>query len=144
MHLESECPVTCEVVDKDAGDRGGIPVRLDGQPVVLEEFRIPPSFDPSTVSVFSVNTFGFNAEELVRLDTDWTFFEVKKEVEGRPAVQYERLINEVTFHLPTQYVRVPRTGVESRFFPVKDHEELARRQADIEALAKARGMVQAR
>lgn len=143
MHLESECAVTCEVVDKEDGDRGGIPVRLDGKPVVLEEFRIPETFDPSTVSVFSVNTFGFDAEKLVELDTDWTFFEVKKNVEGRTAIQYERLINEVTFHLETQYVRVPRTGVESRFFPVKDHEELGRRQPDIEALAKARGMVQA-
>ena len=143
MHLESECAVTCEVVDKEDGDRGGIPVRLDGQPVVLEEFRIPESFDPSTVSVFSVNTFGFDAQKLADLDTDWTFFEVKKNVEGRTAIQYERLINEVTFHLETQYVRVPRAGVESRFFPVKDHDELRRRQQDIEALAKARGMVEA-
>lgn len=143
MHLESECAVTCEVVDKDDGDRGGIPVRLDGQPVVLEEFRIPENFDPSSVSVFSVNTFGFDAQKLASLDSEWTYFEVKKNVEGRTAIQYERLINEVTFHLKTQYMRVPRTGIDSRFFPVKDHDELARRQSDIEALAKARGMVQA-
>lgn len=144
MHLESECAVTCEVVDKDDGDRGGIPVRLDGKPVVLEEFRIPSSFDPSSVSVFSVNTFGFDAQKLLDLDASWTYFEVKKNVEGKAAIQYERLINEVTFHLPTQYVRVPRTGIESRFFPVKDHDELSRRQADIEALAKARKMVQSK
>ncbi len=142
MHLESECAVTCEVVDKNDGDRGGIPVRLDGKPVVLEEFRIPESFDPATVSVFSVNTFGFDARALLDFDAEWTYFEVKKKVEGRTAIQYERLINEVTFHLPTQYVRVPRTGVESRFFPVKDHEELSRRKSDIEALAQARGMVE--
>jgi UTP--glucose-1-phosphate uridylyltransferase len=142
LHLESDCAVTCEVVDKDDGDRGGIPVRLDEKPVVLEEFRIPDSFDPSSVSVFSVNTFGFDAEKLLELNAAWTYFEVKKKVEDKTAIQYERLINEVTFHLPTQYVRVPRTGIESRFFPVKDHEELARRQADIEALAKARKMVQ--
>ncbi len=142
MHLESQCAVTCEVVDKDEGDRGGIPVRLDGKPVVLEEFRLPSSFDPTTVPVFSVNTFGFDAEKLLNLDVDWTYFEVKKNVEGRAAIQYERLINEVTFHLPTQYVRVPRTGTESRFFPVKDHDELARRKSDIEALAQARAMVE--
>lgn len=143
MHLESECAVTCEVVDKDDGDRGGIPVRLDGKPVVLEEFRLPESFDPSSVSVFSVNTFGFDAQKLASLDAEWTYFEVKKKVEDRTAIQYERLINEVTFHLKTQYVRVPRTGIESRFLPVKDHDELARRRLDIEALAQARGMVQA-
>lgn len=142
MHLESECAVTCEVVDKNEGDRGGIPVRLDKRPVVLEEFRLPESFDPTTVPVFSVNTFGFDAETLLELDAEWTYFEVKKKVEGKTAIQYERLINEVTFHLPTQYVRVPRTGVESRFFPVKDHDELSRRKSDIEALAEARGMVE--
>lgn len=141
MHLESECAVTSEVVDKDEGDRGGIPARLDGRPVVLEEFRLPPHFDPTTVSVFNINTFGFDAESLLDLKIDWTFFEVEKSVDGRKAIQYERLINEVTFHLPTQYVRVPRAGAGSRFLPVKDHDELARRKEDLHALAKARGML---
>lgn len=141
MHLESECAVTCEVVNKDDGDRGGIPARLDGKPVILEEFRLPETFDPSQVSVFNVNTFAFDARALASLSMDFTYFEVKKQVEGATAIQYERLINEVTFHLPTLYARVPRTGTESRFLPVKDYEELARRQADLDALALARGMV---
>jgi UTP--glucose-1-phosphate uridylyltransferase len=140
MQLESECAVTCEVVARD-GDRGGSPVVLDGRPVVLEDFRLPAGFDGAAVSAFSINNFGFDAERLLQLDMDWTYFEVVKNVDGQRAVQYERLINEVTFGLPTQYVRVPRAGHGSRFLPVKDHEEHALRQRDIDAIAAARGML---
>lgn len=141
LHLAHGKPVTCEVVCKEDGDRGGIPARLDGRPVILEEFRIPPSFDPRQVSVFNVNTFAFDAQALADLHMNWTYFEVKKEVDGRTAVQYERLINEVTFHLETRYLRVPRLDAASRFLPVKDHDELARRQPELKALALARGML---
>ncbi len=141
MQLESACAVTCEVVARE-GDRGGSPVLLDGRPVVLEDFRLPVGFDGAAVSAFSINNFGFDAKQLLQLDMDWTYFEVVKQVDGKHAVQYERLINEVTFGLTTRYVRVPRTGPGSRFLPVKDHEELALRQRDIDAVAAARGMLQ--
>lgn len=141
MHLESGAQASCEVVDKLGSDRGGIPIRLGQQLVVLEEFRIPSSFDPQSVPVFNVNSFAFDAKALLELEMDWTYFEVKKKAEGRTAIQYERLINEVTFQLETQYLRVPRAGSESRFLPVKDHDELAARQPDLQALARARQMI---
>lgn len=142
LHLDQRNPVTCEVVDKVGSDKGGIPVRLDGKAVVLEEFRLPESFDPANVRVFNVNSFGFDARALLALDMEWTYFQVQKKVDGRPAIQFERLINEVTFTLPTTYVRVPREGVESRFLPVKDFDELNQRRAQITQLAVARGMIQ--
>ena len=40
-HIDHGAPLTVEVVDKQEGDRGGIPVRLDDRPVVLENFRLP-------------------------------------------------------------------------------------------------------
>jgi UTP--glucose-1-phosphate uridylyltransferase len=142
LHIRRGRPVTCEVVDKEGSDRGGIPARLNGRPVILEEFRIPPTFDPQGVTVFNVNTFAFDASALQNLHMDWTYFEVKKTVDERIAVQYERLINEVTFQLDTQYLRVPRNGADSRFLPVKDHDELAQRQPELKALALARGMIE--
>jgi UTP--glucose-1-phosphate uridylyltransferase len=141
MHIDHSLPVTCEVVDKHGGDRGGIPVRLDGRPLVLEEFRIPESFDPSTVRVFNTNTFHFDAGALADLDIDWTYFVVEKVVDGRPAIQFERLINEVAAHLDTWFVRVPREGPGSRFLPVKDHDDLAAKRSAIEAVADDRGMM---
>lgn len=143
FHLDGQKAVTCEVVDKVPGDRGGIPVRLDGRPVVLEEFRLPESFDPEGVRVFNVNTFLFDAVQLRDLDLEWTYFVVSKKVDGEPVVQFERLIGEVTFALPTRYLVVPRTGAGSRFLPVKDHDELARRSEEIFTVARARGMLPA-
>lgn len=132
--------VQCEVCPK-AGDKGGIPVLAEGKLQVLEEFRLPPGFDPRTVDVFNTNTFLVRAEPIARAPLGWTYFEVEKTVDGRPAIQFERLVQEITAHLPTTYLRVPREDVESRFLPVKDHEELARRRADIGAVARARGMI---
>jgi UTP--glucose-1-phosphate uridylyltransferase len=141
LHLESGNPVTCEVVGKVGSDRGGIPVRLDGRPVILEEFRLPETFDAATVRVFNTNTFHFDASALRELAFEWTYFVVEKTVEGRKAIQFERLIGEVAEHLPTGFVRVLRDGTESRFLPVKDHAELATRRAQLEEIARSRGML---
>lgn len=142
VHVLHGRPVTCEVVDKLESDRGGIPVRHDGRTVVLEEFRIPEHFDPTQVRVFSTNTFHFDARAILAHVGPWTYFVVNKKVDGNVAIQFERLINEVTSHLDTVYLRVPRSGAESRFLPVKDNEELASRRSEIEAVAKARGMLE--
>jgi UTP--glucose-1-phosphate uridylyltransferase len=139
FHLAHGLPVTSEVVDKLGSDRGGIPARVNDKPCVLEEFRIPPSFDPATVRVFNTNVFHFDAKSLLELDMPWSFFTVTKKVDGQPVVQFERLINEVTSALPTKYLHLPRTGEKSRFLPVKDNDELAARQPEIELVAKAHG-----
>lgn len=139
FHLAHGLPVTSEVVDKLGSDRGGIPVRVDDKPCVLEEFRIPPSFDPATVRVFNTNVFHFDAKALLELDMPWTFFTVTKKVEGQSVIQFERLVNEVTSVLPTKYLHLPRTGDHSRFLPVKDNDELAARVPEIQAVARAHG-----
>jgi UTP--glucose-1-phosphate uridylyltransferase len=132
--------VQCEVCRKE-GDKGGIPVHAAGTLQVLEEFRLPPGFDPTTVNVFNTNTFLVRAEPLLRHPLTWTYFEVEKKVDGRPAVQFERLLQEITAQMPSTYLEVSRDGVSSRFLPVKDFDELAKRRADIELVAKNRGML---
>lgn len=141
LHIEAGGQLTCEVAEKEGSDRGGIPARLDGRPLILEEFRIPAHFDPDQVRLFNTNTFHFQAPALRDLDIDWTYFVVEKEVDGRPAIQFERLINEAAVHLDTVFVRVPRMGPESRFLPVKDEEALDARRADLKAVAAYRGML---
>jgi UTP--glucose-1-phosphate uridylyltransferase len=140
-HLAHGEPVTSEVVEKAPGDRGGIPVRVDGVLCVLEEFRIPKSFDPASVRVFNTNVFHFDARALHDLDIPWTYFRVTKKVDGADVIQFERLVNEVTSHLGSRYLLVPRNGVAARFLPVKDNEELAQRRGEIEQVARSRGML---
>ena len=98
-HVDHGAPLTVEVVDKQGGDRGGIPVRLDGRPVVLENFRLPDGFDEDEVRVFNTNTFIADAAALAGLQMPWTWFRVEKTVDGRSAIQFERLIGELTSQL---------------------------------------------
>ncbi|MBX3186043.1 MAG: UTP--glucose-1-phosphate uridylyltransferase [Labilithrix sp.] len=138
--VENGIDVQTEVCRKE-GDKGGIPVHAEGKLQVLEEFRLPPDFDPATVDVFNTNTFLVRAEPLLRAPLTWTYFEVEKKVDGRPAIQFERLLQEITAQMPSRYVEVPRDGAASRFLPVKDFDELAKRRPTIEVVARARGMV---
>jgi UTP--glucose-1-phosphate uridylyltransferase len=139
FHLDHGKPVTSEVVDKLGDDRGGIPVRVDGKLRALEEFRIPETFDPATVRVFNTNVFHIDARALLELDMSWRFYTVKKQVDGVPVVQFERILNEITGELDSVYLRLPRTGDRARFLPVKDFDELDRRRPEIETVARARG-----
>jgi len=144
--IASKKELMVEVTGK-ANDKGGIPVHAptnDGRRKlqVLEEFRLPKDFDASTVDVFNTNTFLVRAKSLRQAKVDWSFFEVQKKVDGKPAVQFERLLQELTAVLDTVYVKVPRTetggGVEARFLPVKDPEELERRRSEIRAVIASR------
>jgi UTP--glucose-1-phosphate uridylyltransferase len=140
-HLVNGRQVTSEVVSKVGSDRGGIPVRVDGRLVVLEEFRLPEEFDAAKVPVFNTNTFHFDARALRDLDMVWSYFVVQKKVGEHAVVQFERIVNEVTSHLETRFILVPRTGEESRFLPVKDNAELELRRPEIRAVAEARGVL---
>ncbi len=152
FHLASGAKVTTEVVDRRDADRGALLVRWRrgggalpnheaSRPTVLEDFRLPCGFDVASAPVFNVNTFYFDAASLLGLQPAWTYFAVRKKVDGTDVVQFERLINEVVDWLPTRFLHVPRTGKDSRFLPVKDGADLAGRRRDIEAVARARGIL---
>jgi UTP--glucose-1-phosphate uridylyltransferase len=141
QHLAHGAPVTVELVDKVGSDRGGGPVRWNGRPLITEEFRLPLGFDTTTVPVFNTNTFLVDAKSLHELAMPWTYVEVEKKIGDRRAVQFERLIGEMTATLDTRFLRVPRAGARSRFLPVKDVAELDKRREEIELIARDRGMI---
>ena len=122
VHRLSGRPVTAEVVAKRR-DSGGAPARVDGRLQLVEGLCFPPDFDQNTIPVFNVNTLTVDLDALDR-EFDLTWLYVEKTVEGRPAVQLERLYHEVTRFLPTTYLEVPRSGPRGRFFPVKTPEDL--------------------
>ena len=143
FHLAHEAPMTVELVDKVGSDRGGGPVRWNGRPIITEEFRLPVGFDPATVPVFNTNTFLVRAEALASLAMPWTYVEVEKKIGDRRAVQFERILGELTSGLEPRFLRVPRSGALSRFLPVKDVPELSKRRPEIELIARERGMIPA-
>lgn len=140
MHIEAAgqgMEMSVETVEKDPGDSGGMPMKVDGHLQVVEAFRLPEEIDEESVPVFNTNTFVFNAETL-GAEPELTWFLVEKMVEGKKAIQFERLAGELSAHLQTQFLVVPRRGDASRFLPIKmprdleeNREYLRRRWADI-------------
>ncbi len=139
-HLAGGASVTAEVTGKEPGEKGGAPARVDGKPQIVEAFRFPEAFDQDAIPVFNTNTLALDAAAIDR-DFALTWFAVRKKVDGRDAVQFERLVGELTALLPSAFVHVPRYGVEGRFQPAKDPDELARRRPEIEAMLRARGVL---
>ena len=69
---------------------------------------------------------------------DYTWCVARKSVDEHEAIQFERLVGELTWWHPSRYVHVPREGPESRFVPVKDVDDLAAAQGQIAAICRAR------
>lgn len=138
-HLASERSISVEVTNKEPGDKGGAPAVVDGHLQIVEAFRFPQGFDQDTIPVFNTNTLLFDAT-LFSKTFPLTWFPVTKQVDGQDVIQFERLIGQLTAFVPTHFIHVPRVGLESRFEPVKDPDELERRRDHLLALLKARGI----
>jgi len=123
-HRAAGNPLTVEVAPAQ-GDPGGAPVRVNGRPQIVEGFRFPPGFDPHALPVFNTNSLVVEVDALEERHP-LTWFYVEKEVDGRTAVQLERLVNELSAVVPTTFLLVPRHGPRSRFVPVKTPEDLER------------------
>ncbi len=139
-HLQGDRPMTAEMAPKRPGDKGGAPARVDGRLQIVESFRFPETFDQDLIPVFNTNTLVFDAAAIDR-DFDLTWFAVQKKVDGLDAVQFERLVGELTAFLPATYLTVARDGSDARFQPVKDPAELVRRQPELRAALSARGIL---
>lgn len=122
-HIKYGKPMTVEAAPRVPGDKGGAPIGVNGRVEIVEGFRIPPSFDIESLEVFNTNTFWMNVE-CWDVDVQLTWFQAHKVVDGRKAIQFERLIGELTHFVDASYVRVARDGETSRFFPVKTPDEL--------------------
>ena len=122
-HIRSGCQTTCELAPKRAGDVGGAPYLYRDRVQLVEQIRYPEGFDASIVDVFNCNTMTFDAAAIDR-DFELGRYFVEKNVEGRAAVQIEHLIGEMTAHLSTNWLQIPRDGADSRFLPIKKPEEL--------------------
>lgn len=133
-HLLAGRPMTAEVAVKE-GDMGGAPARVDGRLGLLEGPQFPLDFDQERIRVFNTNTTTIALDALDR-DFDLQWLHVQKTVDGRPAVQLERLYHQIAWELDTTFLEVPRSGPRGRFFPIKELEDLeAARPAVREMLA---------
>jgi UTP--glucose-1-phosphate uridylyltransferase len=128
-HLAHGKPITAEVARTVPGDVGGAPAFADGRLQIVEGFRFPPGFDFAAVPFLATNTFLFSLDVLAE-PRELAWFYVEKQVDGRTAVQMERLVNELTARFDTAYLATPRSGPDGRFFPIKTREDLEALRAD--------------
>ena len=117
-HLLAGRPVTCEVARKER-DMGGAPVRVNGKLQLLEGPRFPASFDQELAPVFNTNTALVDIDALDR-DYDLTWLYVRKEVDGREAVQLERLYHEISAFVPDAVPRRPAPRAAWALLPDQD------------------------
>lgn len=129
-HLSGGNPITVEVAARASEEMGGAPVRIRNGIEVLESFRFPPGFATSTLPVFNTNNMIVDVGA-IRPDYSLTWFRADKKVEGKPAVQFERLMGQVTAFCKASYLTVPRVGRDGRFFPVKTPDDLKLLQAEL-------------
>lgn len=130
--------ITAELVPKRPGDKGGIAALHEGQVKLCEAFRLPKDFSHDKIPTFNTNTLWINIDALAREEDRWTWCVARKTVNQREAIQFERLIGEMTWWHKSRYVIVPRDGVESRFLPVKDVVDLEHRRAQFEEVLRKR------
>ena len=139
-HYQRGQAITVETVKAEAGDVGGAPARVDGRLQVVEAFRFPRQFPQDQLPVFNTNTFVLDAAAIDR-DFDLTWFQVRKQVDGREAIQFERLLGELTAHLPTGVLVVPRHPPDGRFEAIKEPDDLEKRREAIRATLVSRGVL---
>ena len=138
LHRELGGAITAELVSKHPGDSGGLPVRReDGTHAIAEAFRVPEGFPHEQFPLFNTNTLWIDVEA-VAAPAEFTWCVARKRVDGREAIQFERLVGELTWWHSSRYVHVPREGADSRFVPVKDTDDLAAAQRQIAAICRER------
>ncbi len=128
-HLMRGVAMSTEVAAKE-GDMGGAPARVNGRLMLLETPRFPEGFDHDRISVFNTNTATIDLA-VFGGSYDLTWLYVEKDVEGRRAVQLERLYHELASFVETRFVQVPRRGPRGRFFPIKTPDDLDRSRDDL-------------
>ncbi len=139
-HIDKNRPMTVEIVAIQPGDAGGFPAVVDGRPILLEAFRVPPTFDFMTAKRFNTNSFVFDAEAFL-VEAELSFYTVTKKVDGKEAVQFERLIGQLTEFVDVTWLEVDRDGSSSRFIPIKTPQDLIAEADRLRALLSKQGVL---
>lgn len=136
----SGAELTVEAVESQPGDSGGKPARVGGNLRLVESFQFPDAFPWEAIPVHNTNTLTFDADVLKR-DFDLNWYVVEKSVDGRPAIQFERLAGELSAELDTHVLHVPREGEWSRYLPIKRRSDLEENREFLRDVLRERGVL---
>ncbi len=122
-HLALGAQMSAETVARLPSDVGGGTACINGRNQLVEGFRLPAGVDPQTLLGFNTNTF-YLAVEALDPSRPAAFHPVAKQVSGRKAVQFERILGELSEDLDCHFLQVSRDLEAGRFLPVKTPEDL--------------------
>lgn len=121
LHITSGKDMSMEVAQKNPGDKGGAPAKVNGRLQIVEQFLFPRDFDQDSISVFNTATYIFSTQALTQtLPLPW--YAVEKERDGEIVIQFERLAGDASAFLSNQAILINR---EERFLPVKKQEDIS-------------------
>lgn len=119
-HLQADVPITVEVVDRDNDIRGGVVASIDGVPQVVESHRLELD-DFCRCGYLSTNSMVIDAR-VFRQDIEWRWHRVRRVVDRRLTIGYERSLQQYTERFRSQFIRVER----SRYMPARSIDDLER------------------
>lgn len=127
-HIRKAGKVTCEVVERLEKDRGGCVAWVNNQLQIAEDFRLPAGF-AEEAKYLNTNTMIIDVDVL-KWPIPWRWHRVRKQVDGRIVIQYERLIQQYTEECSSEFLAVPRSA---RYCPIKEPEDLDRASQVLES-----------
>ncbi|MBZ5708970.1 UTP--glucose-1-phosphate uridylyltransferase [Nannocystis pusilla] len=138
--VEAGAELSVEVVPRAPDDAGGCVAEVDGRPIIVESFRLPPGTALDQYPHFNTNTLWISLAALERTHP-LTWFPVERTIEwpGREdmsVVQFEQLIGQLTEFARTACLRVDRR----RFLPIKTRADLARARPAMAEIVRGVGL----
>jgi UDP-N-acetylglucosamine pyrophosphorylase len=119
FHKRQGADVTCEVIDRRPGDKGGVLAVVNNRLQIAEDWRLPAGFTDQA-KWHNTNTMIVDIGVL-KANIEWRWHRVRKQVGPKLVIQHERLLQQYTEEFPTQFVHVPR---EARYHGIKTQEDL--------------------
>ena len=123
LHITSGYPLSFEVTKAFPGERGGIPLKVKGRKRLVEWLRLPADFNRKLMPYFNTNTMYFTVEALAKNVYNVPIAVVEKCIPQK-VIQFETIAGELSVFLDSNFILVPREGLETRFIPVKSKEDL--------------------
>ncbi len=108
---------------------------------IVEEFRLDPNVNRTSLESFNTNTFLFRTDVLASRPLPEEWCEVEKTQGGQRVIQFERLLQEVTAVTNTTALVVPRHGTGTRFIPFKTEADIAHLAKEAIELLRVRKVI---
>jgi|TARA_B110000467_G_scaffold115114_1_gene105672 UTP--glucose-1-phosphate uridylyltransferase len=127
-HISIGKQMTCEIARNDS--YGGAPRIVGGRLEIIEDFCLSTRDKIETNPFLNTNTLVINAE-IFKTPVSLNYFDVEKNVNGIPLIQFELLIGELSRFVEATMLLVEAEGLSSRFEPMKSLSDIEQRRESV-------------